>query len=147
MTPIYGKLSDLYGRRRLLLVGIGVFAVGSLLCALAPDMLSLILARALQGVGGGGLIAPANTVVGDRRAAQRRASRLPLGLWGLNLMPMLLEDLVEETSAGNRRAADRLDAEAKELEQRRRTTVAVEELCQMAIESAQQATAFAIPLS
>jgi EmrB/QacA subfamily drug resistance transporter len=65
VTPIYGKLSDLYGRRRLLLVGIAVFALGSLLCALAPDMLSLILARALQGVGGGGLIALANTVVGD----------------------------------------------------------------------------------
>src|SRR5262249_42577859 len=65
VTPIYGKLSDLYGRRRLLLVGIAIFALGSLLCALAPDMLSLILARGLQGAGGGGLIALANTVVGD----------------------------------------------------------------------------------
>jgi EmrB/QacA subfamily drug resistance transporter len=65
VTPIYGKLSDLYGRRRVLLVGIGIFAVGSLLCALAPDMLTLILARALQGAGGGGLIALANTIVGD----------------------------------------------------------------------------------
>jgi EmrB/QacA subfamily drug resistance transporter len=65
VTPIYGKLSDLYGRRPLLLVGIAIFAAGSLLCALAPDMLTLILARALQGVGGGGLIALANTVVGD----------------------------------------------------------------------------------
>src|SRR4051812_45043054 len=48
VTPIYGKLSDLYGRRRLLLVGIAIFALGSLLCALAPNMLSLVLARGLQ---------------------------------------------------------------------------------------------------
>jgi EmrB/QacA subfamily drug resistance transporter len=65
VTPIYGKLSDLYGRRELLLVGIALFAVGSLLCALAPSMLLLIAARALQGAGGGGLISLANTVVGD----------------------------------------------------------------------------------
>jgi len=49
----------------LLLVGIGLFAVGSLLCALAPTMLLLIAARALQGAGGGGLISLANTVVAD----------------------------------------------------------------------------------
>ena len=65
VTPIYGKLSDLYGRRELLLVGIALFAVGSLLCALAPSMLLLIAARALQGAGGGGLISLANTVVAD----------------------------------------------------------------------------------
>jgi EmrB/QacA subfamily drug resistance transporter len=65
VTPIYGKLSDLYGRRELLLVGIALFAVGSLLCALAPSMVLLIAARALQGAGGGGLISLANTVVAD----------------------------------------------------------------------------------
>src|SRR5262249_35801375 len=65
VTPIYGKLSDLYGRREMLLVGIGLFAVGSLLCALAPSMVLLVAARALQGAGGGGLISLANTVVAD----------------------------------------------------------------------------------
>jgi len=65
VTPIYGKLSDLYGRRELLLAGIALFALGSLFCALAPSMVLLIAARALQGAGGGGLISLANTVVAD----------------------------------------------------------------------------------
>jgi hypothetical protein len=58
-------------------------------------------------------------------------------------MPMLLEDLAEETSAGNRRAADRLDAEARELDERR-TVAALEELRQQAVESARQATSYAV---
>src|SRR5450432_2033805 len=56
VTPIVGKLSDLYGRRRLLTICLVVFVAGSALCALAPSMVALILARALQGLGGGGLI-------------------------------------------------------------------------------------------
>jgi len=65
VTPLYGKLSDIYGRRRLMLVGIAIFVVGSVACALAPNMLALILARALQGLGGGGLIALAQTIIAD----------------------------------------------------------------------------------
>src|SRR5258708_30817552 len=56
VTPIVGKLSDLYGRRRLLAACLIVFMAGSAYCALAPSMLALILARALHGLGGGGLI-------------------------------------------------------------------------------------------
>src|SRR5439155_6112548 len=52
VTPLFGKLSDIYGRRAVMLVSVGVFVVGSLACALAPTMWMLILARALQRRGG-----------------------------------------------------------------------------------------------
>jgi EmrB/QacA subfamily drug resistance transporter len=64
-TPIFGKLSDLYGRRTLLLVSIGIFILGSIACALAPSMLWLVIARAVQGIGGGGLLALPNTIIAD----------------------------------------------------------------------------------
>ncbi len=64
-TPLYGKFSDAHGRRITLLIGISVFIVGSIACALAPTMLFLILARGLQGLGGGGLIALSQTIVAD----------------------------------------------------------------------------------
>ena len=64
-TPLYGKLSDIHGRRIMLQVAIATFAVGSGFCALAPTMILLALARALQAVGGGGLVSIAMTVVGD----------------------------------------------------------------------------------
>lgn len=65
VTPLYGKMSDIAGRRGTLLVAITVFVVGSVFCALAPNMLVLILARALQGLGGGGLISLAQTIIAD----------------------------------------------------------------------------------
>jgi len=71
-TPIFGKLSDLYGRRRLLLAGLAIFVAGSLGCALAPGMVVLIVARALQGIGGGALLALPNAVVGDVVAPRER---------------------------------------------------------------------------
>src|SRR5919109_4970486 len=64
-TPLYGKLSDIHGRRKMLLIAIGVYAAGSLACALAPTMLALILGRALQGLGGGGLMPLVQTIIGD----------------------------------------------------------------------------------
>ena len=64
-TPLYGKLSDIHGRRVTLLWAIGLFAVGSIFCAIAPTMITLALARALQAVGGGGLMSLAMTIVGD----------------------------------------------------------------------------------
>jgi EmrB/QacA subfamily drug resistance transporter len=65
VTPLYGKISDSHGRRITLLAAIVIFIIGSIACAVAPTMLVLILARGLQGLGGGGLIALAQTIVGD----------------------------------------------------------------------------------
>jgi EmrB/QacA subfamily drug resistance transporter len=65
VTPLYGKLSDTYGRRVIMLIGIVIFIAGSIACALAPTMFFLILARGLQGIGGGGLIALAQTIIAD----------------------------------------------------------------------------------
>lgn len=65
VTPLYGKLSDIHGRRAMLLVAIAMFLVGSVACALAPTMTVLIVARALQGLGGGGLLSLAQTIIGD----------------------------------------------------------------------------------
>lgn len=73
-TPLYGKLSDIHGRRPMLLVSISTFLVGSILCALAPSMLILILARFVQGVGGGGLLALSQTIAGDILSPRERAS-------------------------------------------------------------------------
>ncbi|RCE20809.1 MDR family MFS transporter [Aeromonas caviae] len=63
--PIYGKLSDMFGRVRMLNIGIGLFLAGSVACALAQDLPTLLAARVLQGLGGGGLIVLAFTVIAD----------------------------------------------------------------------------------
>lgn len=64
-TPLYGKLSDIHGRRVMLLTAVAVFTATSVACALAPNLLVLILARAVQGLGGGGLISLAQTIIAD----------------------------------------------------------------------------------
>jgi EmrB/QacA subfamily drug resistance transporter len=72
VTPLYGKLSDIHGRRPVLLAGIAIFVLGSVACALAPTMPALIAARALQGFGGGGLIALSQTIMGDAVSPRER---------------------------------------------------------------------------
>src|SRR5215218_58914 len=64
-TPIYGKLGDLYGRKKIFLFSIVVFLVGSALCGLSQDIGQLIASRALQGVGGGGLMVGAQAIIAD----------------------------------------------------------------------------------
>lgn len=71
-TPIAGKLSDLFGRRLLLLIGVTVFTLGSLLSGTSTDITQLIIWRAVQGVGGGIITANAFTIVGDLFAARER---------------------------------------------------------------------------
>ena len=71
-TPLFGKLSDIYGRRALMLVSIGVFVLGSVACALAPTLWMLVLARALQGLGGGGILPLAQTVIADLLSPRER---------------------------------------------------------------------------
>jgi EmrB/QacA subfamily drug resistance transporter len=72
-TPLFGKLSDIHGRRTIMLLGIGIFVAGSVACALAPTMLALIIARAVQGIGGGGLLPIAQTVIADLVTPRERA--------------------------------------------------------------------------
>jgi EmrB/QacA subfamily drug resistance transporter len=73
VTPLYGKLSDIHGRRPVLTLALGVFLFGSTLCALSTGMAALIAGRALQGLGGGGLVTLAQTVVGDIASPRERA--------------------------------------------------------------------------
>jgi MFS family permease len=70
--PIYGKLGDMYGRKRVLQAALVLFLVGSALCGLAGSMLELIVFRAMQGLGGGGLIVVSMAVVGDIVAPRER---------------------------------------------------------------------------
>ena len=64
-TSLYGRLSDIHGRRRLFFVAVGVFVAGSLACGLAQTMAQLIALRALQGLGAGGLLVLAQAAIGD----------------------------------------------------------------------------------
>src|SRR4051812_33871150 len=72
VTPLYGKFGDLYGRKRVLQVAIVIFLVGSALCGLAWNMTSLIAFRALQGLGGGGLMVTTTAAIGDIVAPRDR---------------------------------------------------------------------------
>lgn len=71
-TPLFGKLTDIHGRRAIMLLAIGIFILGSLACALAPSMWILIVGRGLQGVGGGGLIPIAQTIIADLLTPRER---------------------------------------------------------------------------
>ncbi|MBA1203466.1 MFS transporter [Pseudomonas capeferrum] len=64
-VPIYGKLGDLYGRRRMILIGIALFTFASMGCALAQNMQQLVFARVLQGIGAGGMVSVSQAIIGD----------------------------------------------------------------------------------
>jgi EmrB/QacA subfamily drug resistance transporter len=65
VAPVFGTLSDIYGRRAMIIAALSLFVAGSILCAVAPNMPVLILARGLQGLGGGGIMPIVHTVISD----------------------------------------------------------------------------------
>ncbi len=85
-VPVWGKLSDLYGRRLLYQVGIGIFLLGTLLSGLAGSMTELIIFRAIQGLGAGALVPLGMTIIGDTFTLKERASMQAYfsGVWGLS---------------------------------------------------------------
>jgi EmrB/QacA subfamily drug resistance transporter len=72
-VPLYSKLADQYGRKPMMLVGVGLFLVGSLLCGLAWNMVALIAFRAVQGLGAGAVMPIGMTIVGDIYSIEERA--------------------------------------------------------------------------
>ncbi len=72
-VPLYSKLSDMIGRKPVILIGIGLFLLGSVLCALAPSMTALIVFRAVQGLGAGAVQPMAMTIAGDIYTLAERA--------------------------------------------------------------------------
>lgn len=85
-VPVWGKLSDLYGRRLLYQIGIGVFLLGTLLSGLSGSMTQLIIFRAIQGLGAGALVPLGMTIIGDIFTVQERARMQAFfsGVWGLS---------------------------------------------------------------
>lgn len=71
-TPIFGKLSDIHGRRRILMAALIIFMAGSVLCAVAPSMVLLAVARGIQGLGGGAFIALCQAAIADVIPARER---------------------------------------------------------------------------
>ncbi|KVF97104.1 disulfide bond formation protein DsbA [Burkholderia vietnamiensis] len=102
VLPLYGKLGDLYGRKVVLQAAIALFLAGSALCGIAQDMPQLIVLRALQGLGGGGLMVVTMAAIGDLVPPDRRARYQGMfgGVYGLATIvgPLLGGFLVEHLS-------------------------------------------------
>jgi EmrB/QacA subfamily drug resistance transporter len=100
--PIYGKLSDIFGRRPVFLVAMALFLTGSVLCAQSQSMGQLIAFRALQGLGAGGLMPLAFIIIGDMFSFAQRARMQGLfsGVWGVASIvgPLLGGFLVDNIS-------------------------------------------------
>eukprot|EP01119_Soliformovum_irregulare_P004281 TRINITY_DN15281_c0_g1_i1.p1 TRINITY_DN15281_c0_g1~~TRINITY_DN15281_c0_g1_i1.p1 ORF type:complete len:625 (+),score=155.65 TRINITY_DN15281_c0_g1_i1:89-1963(+) len=82
IIPLSGRLSDIFGRKILFMSSIVVFLIGSALCGAAPDMISLIIFRGIQGIGGGALIALTLVIIGDMVSIQQRGKFA--GIFGVN---------------------------------------------------------------
>src|ERR1035437_4956189 len=84
-VPIYGKLSDIFGRKPLFILGISVFLIGSILSGISQNMTQLILFRGLQGIGAGAMMVNALAIIGDLYSPQERGKFQGLmgGVFGL----------------------------------------------------------------
>jgi EmrB/QacA subfamily drug resistance transporter len=85
-VPVYGKLADVFGRKPVMLVGIGLFLVGSILCGIAWSMGALIAFRAVQGLGAGAVQPMSMTIVGDLYSLEERAKvqGYIASVWGIS---------------------------------------------------------------
>ena len=101
-VPIYGKLSDLYGRKIVYLVSMAIFMLGSVLCAQARSMEQLIIFRAIQGLGAGGVLPLAFIIIGELFTLEQRARMQGLfsGVWGVSSVvgPLIGGFLVDQVS-------------------------------------------------
>jgi EmrB/QacA subfamily drug resistance transporter len=101
-VPLYGKLSDIYGRRKLYVSAMALFLIGSVWCGLSTSMTQLIFARALQGVGAGGILPLAFILIGEMFSLEQRAKMQGLfsGVWGVSSIvgPLLGGFLVDQLS-------------------------------------------------
>lgn len=101
-TPVWGRLADVYGRRRPYMVAIGLFLLGSTLCGVATSMTQLIVFRAVQGIGAGGMLPLGMVILGDLFSLQERARAQALfaGVWGIASIagPLLGALLTERAS-------------------------------------------------
>jgi EmrB/QacA subfamily drug resistance transporter len=101
-VPLFGKLSDIYGRRPIYAAALGMFLLGSLLCGMATSIQQLIIFRAVQGLGAGGLLPLAFIIVGDLFTLEQRARMQGLfsGVWGVSSVvgPLLGGFLVDQVS-------------------------------------------------
>jgi len=101
-VPLYGKLSDLYGRRKLYLIAMAIFLAGCFLCGQANSMTQLIFARALQGIGAGGIMPMAFIMVGEMFSLEQRAKMQGVfaGVWGVSSIagPLLGGYMVDKLS-------------------------------------------------
>lgn len=84
-VPLWGRLSDLYGRKRFILLGVAIFLIGSALSGAATSMGQLVLFRAIQGLGAGALLPLGMTIIGEIYSLEKRARMQGLfsGVWGL----------------------------------------------------------------
>lgn len=102
VVPLYGKLSDIYGRRNLYVIAMALFLVGSILCGWAGTMTQLIFARALQGIGAGGIMPLAFILIGEMFSLEQRAKMQGLfsGVWGVSSIagPLLGGFIVDQFS-------------------------------------------------
>jgi EmrB/QacA subfamily drug resistance transporter len=101
-VPLYGKLSDLYGRKTIYLTAMGLFLIGSVLCGVTHSMTQLIFARALQGIGAGGVAPMAFILIGEMFTLEQRAKMQGFfsGVWGVSSVagPLLGGFLVDQLS-------------------------------------------------